>query len=337
MIRARKSLVTGATGLLGNNVVRRLLANGAEVRVLQRATSDPRALAGLDVEIMHGDVRDAEAVKRACQGVEQVIHAAGHVHIGWSGNSTHQAINVEGTRNVTAGALASGARLVYVSSVDTLGFGTLQQPANEDTPSQTKHPIPYQQTKRAAEEIVLAAVAQSLSAMIVHPAYIIGPWDWKPSSGRMLLEIANGRGIFVPRGGNDFCDARDVADGILAAAERGQPGRHYILGGEGLSYFDFWKLIGKMTGTPASWMKIDRPIVVATGWVGDLLGRITGHEPVFNSAAMQLSAQPHHFSYARAESELGYAPRPAREALADSLNWFAEHGYLPARKAPNNR
>src|SRR4029453_13151318 len=126
-------LVTGATGLLGNNIVRQLLAEGYSVRVLARPTADPRPLAGLNVEMVAGDVRDPLAAKRACQGIDAVIHAAGHVHIGWRQADVHRAINVEGTRNVAVAAREAGARLVHISPVNALGLGRLENPADEES------------------------------------------------------------------------------------------------------------------------------------------------------------------------------------------------------------
>jgi len=135
-------LVTGSTGLLGNNVVRQLLAAGKSVRVLARPTSDPRPLAGLDVEIAAGDVRDVESIRQACQGIQSVIHAAGHVHIGWQQAEVHGAINVEGTRHVALAAREAGAKLVHVSTVNALGLGRLEQPADEETGLPGIVPVP---------------------------------------------------------------------------------------------------------------------------------------------------------------------------------------------------
>jgi len=336
MTRFNKTLVTGATGLVGNNVVRLLLAQGRAVRVLQRGSCDPRPLAGLDVELIRGDVCDPESVRKACEGVDQIVHAAGHVHIGWTGVDKHQAVNVEGTRNVIESAIASGARLVHVSSVDALGFGTRDKPGHEESPPQVST-IPYPATKRQAEQLVLDAVSRSLHAVIVNPVYMFGPWDWKPSSGRMLIEVAHNKGLFPPRGGNDFCDVRDVAAGILAAGERGQVGRRYILGGESLSYWELWRLIARVTGAMRPLKRVDRLTVKIAGWTGDLWGRITGREPDLNSAAVEMSRLPHHFTYARARDELGYAPRPASEAVQAAYEWFVEHGYLKARKNREKR
>ena len=241
-----KYLVTGATGLLGNNIVRDLLAAGHAVRVLARG-GDLRPLAGLAVETAAGDVRDAAAVHQACDGIEVVIHSAGHVHIGWTGLELARQINVAGTRNIAAAARAAGARLVHVSSVNALGLGPLAEPAGEDSARPGILEIPYVVTKREAEQAVLDEVGRGLWAAIVNPGTMFGPWDWKPSSGQMLLEVTK-FALWAPVGAGCFCDVRDVSAGAIAAASRGQPGRRYILGGHNLSFRDAWRQIAALSG-----------------------------------------------------------------------------------------
>ncbi|HEY5311517.1 MAG TPA: NAD-dependent epimerase/dehydratase family protein, partial [Pirellulales bacterium] len=229
-----------------------------------------------------------------------------------------------------AGAVAGSAQLVHVSTVDTLGTGTRQHAANEETPPDPAVRVPYNLTKREAEQLVLDAAAAGLNAVIVNPTYMLGPWDWKPSSGRMLLHIANGRGMLAPRGGNDFCDVRDVVSGILAAAQRGQPGRRYILGGEPLSYLQAWRMFSQVIGVRGPICRAGPMQIWGAGKFGDVLRRMTGREPDINSAATKMSAEFHHYSFARAAAELGYAPRSAREAATAAWRWFQEQGY--ARK-----
>ena len=325
------TLVTGGTGLVGNNVVRLLLERGERVRVLARQTSASRPLEGLDIETVRGDVRDAESLRSAMQGVDLVIHTAAHVHIGWTGMGLQQAINVGGTRNVAAAARAASARMVHVSSVDALGLGTRQLPADEETPPEGSVPCTYIVTKRAAEVTLLDEVARGLHAVIVNPCYMLGPWDWRPSSGRMLLEVSKGWALLAPPGGNNFCDVRDVAAGILLAAERGSPGRRYILGGDALSYFEAWTMMAEVTGSRKPLRTARRLPLAVAGKAGDLWAKLTGREGDVNSAATAMSQLPHYFSSARAEAELGYRPRPAREAAEAAWKWFVEYGYASVR------
>lgn len=319
-------LVTGATGLVGNNVVRLLLAAGHEVAVLTRATSDPRPLVGLDIRKLSGDVRDAPSVAAACQGIDVVIHAAGHVHIGWMEQDVHQAINVEGTRHVAVAARQAGAKLVHVSSVNALGLGSLDSPADEDSALPGIVPVPYVTTKQAAERIVLDEVSRGLWGTIVNPATMFGPWDWKPSSGKMLLEVSKGP-LFAPVGAGSFCDARDVAAGVITAADRGQRGRRYILAGHNLKFRDLWRQIAALAGKPGPRVPMGPMFRGIVGPVCDLRTRLSGRETAANSAALVLSRQSHCFRSDRAKNELGYEFRSLDKTLTDAWLWLGSEGF----------
>ena len=325
-----KYLVTGATGLLGNNIVRELLARGQSVRVLSRATSDPRPLSGLDVERTTGDVGDAQSLQTAARGIDVVIHCAGHVHIGWSQKEQHEAINVGGARNVAAAALAAGARLVHVSSINALGLGMLATPAGEESALPGITACPYPVTKRKGDEVVLEAVRQGLTAAIVHPGFMLGPWDWKPSSGRMLLEVAKGLPL-APVGAHSLCDVRDVAAGAIAAANAADAGRRFILAGHNMTYWQSWKLMARLTGGRGPWFPAGPINRWIGGWWGDRTYRRTGVEPDLNSAAIAMSCEQHCFSSARAEQELGYKIRPLEETIRDAWEWFRQQGYTKQR------
>lgn len=285
-------------------------------------------MAGLPLEMAAGDITERESLTRAMHGVNVVVHAAALVHIGWTRRAEMELVNVEGTRHVAQAARAGGARMIHVSSVDALGLGTHDKPADEESPlSPQSVPCGYVLTKRAAEAVIQEEVARGLDAVIVNPAFMLGPWDWKPSSGKLLLQIAKGWVKLAPRGGNDYCDVRDVAAGILAAIERGQTGRRYILGGEPLSFLHAFTLMANVVGVEPPWRHWRWPMRWGMPAWAAIKTRLTGVEPEYNSAAVAISELPHHFSYARAASELGYAPRPAREAIEAAWDWFQEYGY----------
>jgi dihydroflavonol-4-reductase len=269
-------------------------------------------------------------VRRACAGVDAVLHAAAHVHIGWTQEDLHRAINIEGTRNIARGARAAGARLVYVSSINALGLGKLESPADEESALPGVVACPYVTSKREAERVLLDEVANGLEGMIVNPSLMFGPWDWKPSSGRMMLEVAKGA-LVGPRGAANFCDVRDVASGCIAAARIGKPGRNYVLGAYNSTYFDFWQRIARIVGARPPRVRVGPFIAYCGGIGGDLWARVSNREPAINSAMIGLSAQSHCFSSDRAKRELGYVVRPLDETLADAWAWFVQHGYVKPR------
>jgi dihydroflavonol-4-reductase len=321
-------LVTGATGLLGNNVVRLLLEQGEQVRVFTREGSPTRAFEGLNVQFARGDVRDRSAVEQALQGVQAVIHSAGFVHIGWSQIDLHRAINMEGTRHVAEAAQKLQIRMVYVSAVNALGLGAKNFAADEDSALPGILECPYVITKRAAEHLVLEMTTQGLDAVVVNPGFMLGPWDWKPSSGRMMLEVAKNFMPLAPSGGFSVCDVRDVRAGVIAALKNGAVGRRYILAGWNLSYFDLWKKFAAVSGGKAPWFPAGPMQRFCIGRFGDLVYRCTGKEPDYNSAGMRLSSQQHRFSSKRAQTELGYEIRPLEETLRDAWQWFKDYGYV---------
>ncbi len=277
-----------------------------------------------------GDVRDAAAVELALAGVDRVVHCAAQVHIGWSGLEEQRAVNVEGTRNVAEAALRHGVRMVHVSSIDALGVRSLEQASDENTIPNGEVPCPYVVTKREAEQVVLDCVARGLNGVIVNPGFMLGPWDWKPSSGRMLLKIATGWAMLAPPGANSYCDVRDVAAGIVAALERGRTGQRYILAGKTLTYREALKIMAPITGRRPPFRTAIKPTIRLIGLAGDLLAWATGRETDVNSAATEMSLLPKNYSSARAAAELGYQTRDVEQSAADAWAWLKQYGYAKA-------
>lgn len=321
-------LVTGATGLLGNNLVRLAIEDGHRVVALIRTTDRPPALMDLDVELANGDVTDKESVFRAAAGVDAILHSAAQLHLGWQQRDLSHQVNVEGTRAIVAAAQREGARLVHVSTVNTLAIGNRQGTVDEDSPHDGQVPCTYVVTKREAEQVTVQAAEAGLEACIVHPGFMLGPWDWKKSSGRMVIEVSKRWTPLAPSGGCSVSDVRDVARGVLLAMERGKNGRHYILAGENMTYLDLWTRITKLCGKQPPLSIMRGPVRMAVGLVGDLLAKTRGFESDINSAALKMSGQFHCYSSQRATDELGYVFRPADQAIADARSWFVEHGEM---------
>jgi dihydroflavonol-4-reductase len=334
---AGKILVTGATGLVGNNVTRRLIESGLRPRVLVRGDGIPAALAGLNLELVRGDICDAESLRAAFAGIDCVVHSAGFVHLGRSHLELHRSINVDGTRNVADAAIAARARMIHISSCDAISGGTARHPADEDTPLRPPIACNYVRSKRAAEQVVLERIGRGLDAVIINPGFMLGPWDWKPSSGRMMLEVARNRCLLAPRGHFSVCDARDVADGIITAIDKAPSGRRYIMAGETQRYLDAWRLFASITGGRRPLFRPGPVNLWIGGKLGDLLGRLTGQEPDLNSAAIALARQPKYYSSQRAISELGYRIRPIAESGRDAWDWFVAHGYATPARSERNR
>ena len=331
-------LVTGGTGLVGNNVIRLLTAQGRRVRTLVRRRSGGREFDGVAVDRTHGDVTDGEAVQRAVNGCRVVIHSAAMVHVGWRRLAEMRRVNVEGTRLVAEAARREGARLVHVSSVNALGLTGDQTPADEETPFGNTVECPYVVTKREAEEVVLDEVSRGLDAVILNPVFMLGPWDWKPSSGRMLLEVAAGRGLLAPPGSQHFGDSRDVAAGIVAAITRGRPGRRYILGGHHLRFIEAWTLFAEVSGRRPPRGEAPLRVVRFAGRMGDLIAGCIGREGPLNSAAASMSLLCQHYSSDRARAELGYTIRPLEETVEHAWRWFVDNGFAkPSRNGAARR
>lgn len=322
-------LITGSTGLLGNNLVRKAIEAGHQVKALVRDASRPKSLEGVDCELAHGDVTDADSIMRGAEGVDAVIHSAAQIHLGWKNLETSMHINRDGTKHVVEACKKFDCKLVHISTVNTLAIGDRDGTVDETGTHDGQVPCNYVQTKRAAEALVETAAEEGLSAVIIHPGFMLGPWDWKPSSGRMLLEVGRQRLLpMAPSGGCSVCDVREVAAGILVAAERTLVHRHYILAGENISYFDLWTKFARLFGKRGPWTVMKPPGRFLIGKVGDLWAGVTGNESEINSAALQMSSQFHCYSSQRATQEWGYRIPPADESIQTAYDWFREHGYL---------
>jgi dihydroflavonol-4-reductase len=325
------SLVTGATGFVGSAVARALLRAGHQVRVLARPNSDRRNLADLSVEITEGSMEDPPSLARAVAGCRLVYHVAADYRIWVPDPAPMFRANVVGTRDLLIAALEAGAeRVVYTSSVATLGLVSGGS-ANEKTPSRAEDMIgPYKRSKFEAEEVARElAVARGLPVVIVNPSTPVGPGDIKPTpTGRLILEAARGQmPAFVDTGLN-IVHVDDVAAGHLAAAEKGRIGERYILGGENLSLAEILAEVSQMVGRRAPRIRVPHSVLLPVALGAELTARITGREPFVTRDGVRMSRKKMYFTSDKASRELGYAPRPARQAIADAVAWFRTNGYL---------
>jgi dihydroflavonol-4-reductase len=325
-------LVTGATGFVGAAVARRLLRAGARVRVLVRPGSDRRNLAGLAVEPVEGDLREGASLDRAVRGCETLFHVAADYRL-WARRPEELfATNVAGTRALMHAAGSAGVRrVVYTSSVATLGFAGHRVPADEDTPCEFGDIIgAYKRSKFLAEEEVLRmAREQGLPAVVVNPSTPIGPGDVKPTpTGRLVVDAARGRiPAFVDTGLN-VVHVDDVAEGHLLALDQGVVGRRYVLGGENLGLAQILAAIAEQAGRKPPRLKLPHGLALPVAYLSEVVAQITGRPPLATVDGVRMAKKHMYFSSARAERELGYRARPAEAAFADAVAWFAAAGYL---------
>jgi dihydroflavonol-4-reductase len=321
--------ITGATGLLGNNVTRLALDQGIEVVAISRNSSTAQSLQDLDVEKVDADIVHFESLDRIAGKLDAVIHSAAHIHIGWSQREQGVQTNRIGTANAIRLARKHSARLIHVSTVNTLAIGSREVIADEQTPGDGQVPCTYVVSKRAAEQEVTEAISQGFDAVIVYPGFMLGPWDWKPSSGRMIMDLRKGAPPLAPSGGCSICDPRDVAQAMLRAIDRAPRGGRYVLAGENWTYFQLWQEITKQFASRSPWTFLRRPGQIVAGSAGDLFGRVTGKEPLINSAAIAMSSQFHWYSSNRAIDQLEYNIRPVATSIADAIAWMRHQRMIP--------
>jgi dihydroflavonol-4-reductase len=326
-------LVTGASGFVGAAVLRALLTQGRRVRALLRPTSDRRNLDGLDVDIRVGALEDSDSLDAALAGCGALYHVAADYRLWVRDPDAMFAANVEGTRALMHAALAAGvSRIVYTSSVATLGWTRDGTPADEETPSTLDDMIgPYKQSKFLAERTVRALVQErGLPAVIVNPSTPIGPRDVKPTpTGRMIIEAASGRmPAFVDTGLN-LVHVDDVATGHLQAERQGRIGERYILGGEDMSLATILARIAILTGRRPPTRRVPIAAVWPIAMAAEGFGRLTGREPFVTLDGLRMARHKMFFSSAKARRELGYDPRPADAGLADAIAWFRQAGMCP--------
>lgn len=322
-------VVTGAAGHIGGTLVRCLVAQGRHVRALVH--EDRRALEGLDVERVQGDVRDPSSLRRAFEGAQVIYHAAGHISITRSDWSLLYATNVLGTRNVVEACLdCRVGRLIHFSSIHALEQRPLDVPVDESRPLvEGQRCAPYDRSKAAAELEVRKGVARGLDAVILNPTAVVGPYDYRPSHfGQVLLALARGRLPALVTGGFDWVDVRDVTGGAIRAEQHGSSGARYLLPGHWVSVPEIARLVQAITGARVSRPAVPLSLAYLGAPAATALAHLLGKRPLFTRVALDALQSNHEVCHERATRELGYEPRPFRQTLWDTLDWFREAGYL---------
>jgi dihydroflavonol-4-reductase len=358
-------LITGASGLLGGNLARALVARGRRVRILVRKNSKTSHLDDLGLERVPGDVTDSSSLPAAFEGVQNVYHCAALVSMSAWQSEQMWRVNVLGTQNVVRAARdAAVRRLVHCSSADAIGLSA-SQPSTEATPwnwDRLGLDNPYARTKYLAQRHVLQAAGapfgqarpersqrahgtpfdracpersqrahgKQVDAVVVNPTFMFGAYDVRPSSGQMILEVARGRVRGYPAGGNNFVDVQDVAEAMIAAATHGKCGEVYILGHENLSYREIFARIAKILHLSPPRLAIPYPVARLGGWWGDLVDWFTRAESSVNTTTARLGYVDHYYSSAKAVRELGMRQTPIEEAIERAVRWFYDVGMMPS-------
>ncbi len=323
--------ITGASGLLGGNLAAELVAAGHEVIATRRAGTKVAHLDDVPITWREADLGDVAALTRAFDGAAAVFHCAAAVTVRRLVTPEMTATNVTGTEHVIDACVAANVeRLVHTSSVVGIGVSPDGTPSDETAEwnfDRVGLVDAYAITKHQAEQLVNAA-RDRLDAVIVNPAYMFGPRDARPSSGKMIVDVVRRRVPGWTPGYNNFADARDVARGMIAAWQRGKRGERYLLTGHELSYRELFDMVARVAGVKPPRMRVPRPVAWLVGRWGDLV-EARGREPLVNSTQIRYAfTDRFRFTCAKAQRELGYTYGPLEPAIADAIAWFRAHGIL---------
>jgi dihydroflavonol-4-reductase len=330
--------ITGSTGFVGSHVARAYASAGAQLRLLTRKTSSLAALEGIAAETVVGDLRQPEGLRSALQGCDALVHVAADYRLWVRDPEEMYAANVHGTRELLRLARELGVpKVVYTSSVATMGFKSDGTIVDEETPVSLDHMIGhYKRSKYLAEQEAIAAARAGQHVMILNPTTPIGANDAKPTpTGRILVDFLNRNFPAYVDTGLNLVDVGEVARMHVVALERGTPGERYILGGENLTLKQILDRLSAMTGLPSPAMKVPHAIAMAFAFFDEnVTGKLRGKEPRATVEAVRMGRKMMFASSAKAVRELGFRELAVHDALRAAIDWFLAHGYAPPLNAP---
>ena len=326
-----KCVVTGATGHIGNVLVRELIENGYEVTAFIREGESIAPLQDLPVKICYGDVRNKESLKKAFIGADWVFHLAGLIDIGSGNKKMMYEVNVQGSKNVVQACKEEHVKkLIYTSSVHAI-----PEKKNNEVITETKEfsekwvKGTYAKTKAEATKYILSQAGEELEIVITHPSGVIGPFEYIPSNlGQLIIDCANKKMGAYLKGAYNFVDVRDVAKGVLLSAEKGKNGECYILAGHIVSVKQLMHYVEEITGVKAPNFKIARWFAYATGFLSELYYKIRKEKPLFTSYAVYTLGTNCNFSSQKAKEQLGYTVRDMKQTIQDTIDWFIKQGKI---------
>ncbi|MBF7731537.1 NAD-dependent epimerase/dehydratase family protein [Pseudomonas sp. N040] len=325
---ARSAFVTGSTGFVGLNLVQKLKNDGWDVTALHRASSDLGLLSRFSPNLAQGEITDAASILKALpNGIDTLFHVAGNTSMWRQGNAQQTRDNVEGTRNVVEAALAKGVRrLVVTSSISA--YGPVSGAITEETPSlAASSTVNYELSKWQAQEIARAAMARGLEVVIMQPGAIMGPYDIGTWS-RLFPLVRDGKMNQVPRAGLTFAHVREVVGAHVAAADKGENGGQYLLGGENRSMLELVRCIEQLLGKPAKAREVPGPLLTVVAAVSDFISNFTGKEPALTPEMAKGFAGSVTITAAKAQRELGFRIVPLEEMVRDCYDWMVAEGRI---------
>ena len=326
-----KVFVTGATGFVGSHVARVLAEQGADLRLLVRATSDPKNIETLKADRVIGDLRDPVSIEKAMAGCEVVFHVAADYRLWIRDPERMYAANVEGTRAILEAARKNGVRrVVYTSSVATMGFTSNGSSADENSPVSLDNMIGhYKRSKFMAEQVAMEAGRGGMDVVVVNPTTPVGERDIKPTpTGRIVVDFLKKKFPAYVDTGLNLVDVTECARGHLTAMEKGRSGERYILGGENLTLKQILDKLAAITGLPSPKVRVPYVVALATGVVDEVVtGHILKREPRATIDAVRMGRKKMFVSSAKAEHELGWKMAPVDDALRRAVEWFQANGY----------
>jgi|WetSurSiteA1Bulk_404760.scaffolds.fasta_scaffold01424_5 dihydroflavonol-4-reductase len=325
-----KALVTGANGFLASNVVRELNRRGFEVRAMVRPSANLLSLSGTVSEVFQGYITESRDVMKAVKGCDVVIHAAADTSQHHRGIGPYWQVNVAATLHMLEASFSNKVKkFIFVSTANTFGYGTKDCPGNEDMPA--KYPFSlsgYAISKMQAQDLVLGFAQDGrLNATVVNPTFMIGAYDSKPSSGRIITRMYQKKFVLVPPGGKNFVHVADVANGICSAIAKGKSGSCYLLAHENLTYGEFFKKIDEVSGQSRHRISLSPGFLAAMGITGEVFNQIIGRSDL-NRLNAKMLCVGNYYSSAKALKELDLPQTPINTAIADAINWFGSNGYF---------
>ncbi|MEI6436691.1 MAG: NAD-dependent epimerase/dehydratase family protein [Bacteroidota bacterium] len=317
-------LITGANGFLSGHIVHELLREGYTVRAMMRSGAKAPALSGLNIEIFYGNITNKADVSTVVKGCDYVIHAAADTNQSYRKTSDYYPVNVDATANIVEAVQNENCkRLIFVSTANTMGFGTVVNPGNERTPvSPLFLKSGYAKSKLFAQDLVLEAVKnRKIDAVVVNPTFMIGPVDHNPHSGRIFNMILSKRFVICPPGGKNFVDVRDAAKGIVNAITDGNSGESYLLAGENLSFHDFFLKVNMISKHKATLISLPAQLLIIFGVIGSIFQCLGIHSEL-NYTNARILCTGNYFDNSKAVRYLGLSFSDMDKTISDYLNWI---------------